>query len=89
MLGLGACSTKESDGFLTNQETIKEEVQEEAKQEEVIEEEIVEETKQEEITEEVKEEPKKEIDPEILKTYKYWVVFYNPDGTEFLKKIYM
>ena len=37
---------------------------------------------QEEITEEVKEEPKKEIDPEILKTYKYWVVFYNPDGTE-------
>ena len=36
----------------------------------------------EEKQEEVKEETKKEIDPEVLKTYKYWVVFFDQDGNE-------
>ena len=36
----------------------------------------------EEEQEKIIEETKEEVDPEVLKTYKYWVVFYNPDGTE-------
>ena len=39
--------------------------------------EVIEE-KQEKIIEETKE----EIDPEVLKTYKYWVVFFDQDGNE-------
>ena len=86
VLGLGACNSKEDSTALstnetqeqtTTQEQTKEDEQEliieEAKQEEV----VVEETK-----EEIKEETKKEIDPEVLKTYKYWVVFYDHEGNE-------
>ena len=88
MLGLGACGSKEPSNSLANQD-IQEQTQ---SQEEIIEdenqEEIVEETQQEEVIveEEIKEEVKKEtnneIDSEVLKTYKYWVVFFDHDGNE-------
>ena len=36
----------------------------------------------EEKQEVIKEETKKEVSPEVLKTYNYWVVFYDQDGNE-------
>ena len=88
VLGLGACRSNESSNSLANQETQEETTTQEEKKEEqevIIEEtkqeDVVEETK-EEIKEEVKEDKKKEINPEVLKTYKYWVVFYDQNGNE-------
>ena len=79
---LVACSSNESSNFLTNQETQEQTIiQEEIKQEEVVEE-VQQEEVVEEAKEEVKEETKKEVDPEVLKTYKYWVVFYDHEGNE-------
>lgn len=81
VLGLGACSSKEDNTSLSTQDTqevIQEESQEKTENETALE------AEEEEIAaeEEVKEESKKEIDSEVLKTYKYWVVFYDQYGNE-------
>ena len=86
VLGLGACSSNESSNSLASQETQEQTTtQEQTKEDE--QEVITEGTNQEEVVveetkEEIKEETKKEIDPEVLKTYKYWVVFYDQYDNE-------
>lgn len=78
-VGIKACSSNDKSTSLPSEEDTQEKVdKEEIVHEEVIEEvtEIIEEEKEE------KDESKKEIDEATLRTYKYWVVFYNPDGTE-------
>lgn len=77
VLNTGACSNKNPTILSDNQL-----VEEDSKQIKATDEIIEEETKQDEIIEEYKEEVKIETDTEVLKSYKYWVVFFDHDGTE-------
>lgn len=85
VLGIGACSSNEPNNSLAT-ENIQEEIKQEEPAKEIELEEVDEETqedvKEETKQEKAKEETKTEIDPEILKTYNYWVVFYDYEGKE-------